>query len=98
MNEITQLADRYVAIWHEPDAEQRRRSVAQLWQARKRKGRKKCLGSSDGMRTTNFEGNVSKLAILARHLFPQLRRHLTSQIVSAKASTEKVRYMLTSIH
>jgi uncharacterized protein len=31
MNEITQLADRYVAIWHEPDAEQRRRSVAQLW-------------------------------------------------------------------
>src|SRR5262249_3729613 len=31
MHEITQLADRYVAIWHEPDAEQRRRSVAQLW-------------------------------------------------------------------
>jgi hypothetical protein len=31
MNEITQLVDRYIAIWHEPDAEQRRRSVAQLW-------------------------------------------------------------------
>ena len=30
-NEITQLVDRYIAIWHEPDAEQRRRSVAQLW-------------------------------------------------------------------
>ena len=31
MHESTQLADRYVAIWHEPDAEQRRRGVAQLW-------------------------------------------------------------------
>jgi hypothetical protein len=31
MSEITQLVDRYIAIWHEPDAEQRRRSVAQLW-------------------------------------------------------------------
>lgn len=31
MNEITQLVDRYIAIWHEPNAEQRRRSVAQLW-------------------------------------------------------------------
>ena len=31
MNEITQLVDRYIAIWHEPDAEGRRRSVAQLW-------------------------------------------------------------------
>ncbi|HEX4204757.1 MAG TPA: hypothetical protein VHZ51_11310 [Ktedonobacteraceae bacterium] len=33
MNEITQLVDHYVAIWHEPDAdaEQRRRGVAQLW-------------------------------------------------------------------
>ena len=31
MNEITQLVDHYIAIWHERDAEQRRRSVAQLW-------------------------------------------------------------------
>jgi len=31
MNEITQLVDRYIAIWHEPDVEQRRRSVAHLW-------------------------------------------------------------------
>ncbi len=31
MNEITQLVDRYIAVWHEPDAEQRRRSVAHLW-------------------------------------------------------------------
>jgi hypothetical protein len=31
MNEITQLVDRYIGIWHEPDAELRRRSVAQLW-------------------------------------------------------------------
>ena len=30
-NEITQLVDRYIAIWHEPDTERRRRSVAQLW-------------------------------------------------------------------
>ena len=30
-HEITQLVDRYIAIWHEPDAAQRRRSVAQLW-------------------------------------------------------------------
>ena len=29
--EMTQLVDRYIAIWHEPDTEQRRRSVAQLW-------------------------------------------------------------------
>jgi hypothetical protein len=56
------------------------------------------MGSSDGMSMANCGGNVSKLAILARHLFPQLRRRLTSQIVSAKASTEQVRYMLVSIH
>jgi hypothetical protein len=31
MNEITQLVDRYIAVWHEPDAEQRRLSVAHLW-------------------------------------------------------------------
>jgi uncharacterized protein len=31
MSEITQLVDRYIAVWHEPDAEQRRRSVARLW-------------------------------------------------------------------
>lgn len=31
MNEITQLVDRYIAVWHEPDALRRRRSVAQLW-------------------------------------------------------------------
>jgi uncharacterized protein len=30
-NEMSQLVDRYIAIWHESDAEQRRRSVAQLW-------------------------------------------------------------------
>ena len=30
-NESIQLVDRYIAIWHEPDAEQRRRNVAQLW-------------------------------------------------------------------
>jgi len=30
-HELTQLVDRYVAIWHEPDAERRRRNVAQLW-------------------------------------------------------------------
>jgi len=30
-HEITQLVDRYIAFWHEPDAEQRRRSVAHLW-------------------------------------------------------------------
>ena len=30
-HEITQLVDRYIAIWHEPDAERRRRGVAHLW-------------------------------------------------------------------
>jgi hypothetical protein len=28
---ITQLVDRYIAIWHESDAERRRKSIADLW-------------------------------------------------------------------
>jgi hypothetical protein len=31
MSEINQLVDRYVAVWNEPDAELRRRSIAELW-------------------------------------------------------------------
>ena len=26
-----ELADRYVALWNEPDADRRRRSIAELW-------------------------------------------------------------------
>lgn len=31
-NEILDFANRYVAIWHEPDGEQRRQGVAALWE------------------------------------------------------------------
>ena len=31
MNDPTELADRYVAIWNEPDPEARRRTVRELW-------------------------------------------------------------------
>jgi hypothetical protein len=31
MNDPNQLADRYVAMWNEPDAERRRALVAELW-------------------------------------------------------------------
>jgi len=29
--EAEQLADRYVALWNEPDPERRRRMIAELW-------------------------------------------------------------------
>jgi hypothetical protein len=31
VNDPKQLADRYVAVWNEPDAEQRRKMIAELW-------------------------------------------------------------------
>jgi hypothetical protein len=31
VNDITELVDRYVAIWHEADAERRQSAVAELW-------------------------------------------------------------------
>lgn len=31
MTNTTELADRYVAIWNEPDADTRRRSIPELW-------------------------------------------------------------------
>lgn len=31
MNNITQLVDRYAAIWNEPNAALRRRSIVELW-------------------------------------------------------------------
>ncbi len=30
-NELNELVDRYIAVWHEPDAELRRKSIAGLW-------------------------------------------------------------------
>jgi len=30
-NDFTELADRYVAVWNEPDAEARRAAIASLW-------------------------------------------------------------------
>lgn len=31
MSEINQLVDRYMALWHESDAELRRKGIAELW-------------------------------------------------------------------
>ena len=31
MDNVTELVDRYTAIWNEPDPDRRRRGVAQLW-------------------------------------------------------------------
>jgi hypothetical protein len=31
MNEASALADQYLALWNEPDAERRRRTIAELW-------------------------------------------------------------------
>jgi hypothetical protein len=31
MDNAQQLAERYVAVWSEPDAERRRRAIAELW-------------------------------------------------------------------
>lgn len=31
MSHITELAERYLAVWNEPDAEVRRRAIAALW-------------------------------------------------------------------
>lgn len=31
MSEINELVDRYVAVWNQPDAELRRRGIAELW-------------------------------------------------------------------
>jgi hypothetical protein len=31
MNNINEFIDRYVAVWNEPDADRRRRSIAELW-------------------------------------------------------------------
>jgi hypothetical protein len=31
VNEPRNLVDRYVAVWNEPDAERRRRAIAELW-------------------------------------------------------------------
>jgi hypothetical protein len=31
MNDLQQLADRYVAVWNEPDLQARRRVIAELW-------------------------------------------------------------------
>jgi hypothetical protein len=31
MSEATQLANRYMALWNEPDADRRRRMIAELW-------------------------------------------------------------------
>jgi hypothetical protein len=31
MTNVTELVDRYVAVWNEPDAEKRRRGIAALW-------------------------------------------------------------------
>ena len=31
MSELNAFVDRYIAVWHEPDAELRRQSVASLW-------------------------------------------------------------------
>jgi hypothetical protein len=31
MSEPKQLADRYMALWNEPDADRRRRTIAELW-------------------------------------------------------------------
>jgi len=31
MNEINQLVDRYIAMWHEPDTERRRKLITELW-------------------------------------------------------------------
>ncbi len=30
-NELNELVDRYIALWHEPDAELRRKRIAELW-------------------------------------------------------------------
>ena len=30
-NELNALVDRYIAVWHEPDAERRRKRIAELW-------------------------------------------------------------------
>ena len=31
MTKIDEMADRYVAVWNEPDASRRRRAIAELW-------------------------------------------------------------------
>ena len=31
MNSINEFIDRYVAVWNEPDAERRRKGIAELW-------------------------------------------------------------------
>ena len=31
MNDYTELANRYLAVWNEPDAEKRRAAIAELW-------------------------------------------------------------------
>ena len=30
-SELNELVDRYIAVWHEPDAERRRKRIAELW-------------------------------------------------------------------
>jgi hypothetical protein len=30
-SKLNELMDRYMALWHEPDAEQRRKRIAELW-------------------------------------------------------------------
>jgi hypothetical protein len=30
-SELNELVDRYIAVWHEPDAELRRKRIAELW-------------------------------------------------------------------
>jgi hypothetical protein len=30
-NELNELVDRYIALWHEPDAELRRKRITELW-------------------------------------------------------------------
>jgi hypothetical protein len=31
MHSITELVDRYIAVWNEPDDEVRRKHIAELW-------------------------------------------------------------------
>ena len=59
-NEPTKLADRYVALWNEPDAGRRRQTIAELWTQEARH----CVQPPQEIRAIAAQPGIAMTAIL----------------------------------
>jgi len=72
--QAAELAEKYIALWTEPDAERRRRMIAELWT----EGGKHILQPPQEIRETAAQPGVGLRAVLEAQAYEEIAARVTS--------------------